>query len=95
MIIYLFDKNLQLTTALRSMTSAMMKRRIGGAERLTFEVPVAYAAPVNSCSYAGHFYEGRFYIYTKKYFKAVNSSMVFDGISYAYDELAGIKVIED
>ena len=94
-MIYLFDNNLKLTGTLAKPKSALMTRRLVGVSRLTFETDLSHASNVDACSYAGHFYQGRFYIYTKKNYEAGNSTLSFEGINYAYDELANISVIED
>ncbi|KAF5043135.1 Prophage endopeptidase tail [anaerobic digester metagenome] len=94
-MIYLFDRHLQLTETVRNPISAIMSRRLIGVDRLQVEAGIETYEQLKGCYYAGHFFDDRFYIYTIKRLQARGSTVGFEGINYAHDELANISIIED
>lgn len=89
-MIYLFDNNFELLEGILPL-SAVMNRRIKSAERLSFELPL----PAPAFDYVGHWYKGKFYIYSVKQIEEREYSASYEAVSYAFDELKYIKIIED
>lgn len=93
-MIYLFDKQMQLTEVLNPMT-AVMSRRLIGVDRILVEDKANLKPIIDNSSYAGVFYKTRFYIFRITQTSLVNNRASFEGVNYAYDELANISIIED